>query len=93
MIPEDAAKQFALTKFNKPVSETFRGVLDKETTTGDNPLQRIRGEKFKSGGLAVTTKTGMKVAKHYTVYNYGPPRPHNNAKYQDRMIVAGAGFN
>ena len=35
----------------------------------------------------------MKVSQYYTVFNCGPPRPHNNVNSQDRKIVEGTGVN
>ena len=58
------------------------------------PLIKVLGAtKVESGGVSMMLKTGMKVSQYYTVFNYGPPRPHNNVNFQYITIVAAAGVN
>ena len=38
-------------------------------------------------------KTEMEVAQYYTDFNYGPPRPQKDLKYQNITILEGTGMN
>ena len=49
--------------------------------------------KVESIGVAMILKTGIKVAQYYTVLKYGPLRPQNNVKSQDRTIVSDTGVD
>ena len=83
LIAEDVPKHFVFPNFVTPVTGTLRGVLDNETTPRDkiylNGLGMIKG---KSGGASMMLKTGMEVDQYYIVFNYSPPRPQKDLKYQ-----------
>ena len=48
---------------------------------------------FESGGVSMMLKIGMEVAQDYTFFNYIPPIPQKDTKYQYRKIFAGTGVN
>ena len=70
----------------------LREVIYNDTTSRDiislNGLGVTKGE---SGGVFMMLIPGKEVAQDYSVFNYGPPRPHKNINPQDRTIVAGPG--
>ena len=49
--------------------------------------------KYESVGVFMMLKIGMEVDQDCTVLYYGPSRPQKDLKSQDRIIVAGTGFN
>ena len=74
--------------------ETLREFIDNDTTTGYKiSIHWLGMTKVKSGGASMMLKTRMGVAQYYTVFNYGPPRPQKELKYQHRTILAGPGVN
>ena len=90
-MPKDVAKHLALTNFTTPIPGTLRGVLDNDITPRYNiSLNGLGIKKGKSGGLSLMLKTGMEVSQYYTIFNYVPPSPHKDLKYQGRTIVARA---
>ena len=87
---EDVAKHFAFTNFITPILGMLREVLDNVI----KPREKISFNglgitKGKYGGLPMRLKTGLEVAQDYTVFNYRPPIPYKDLKYQDRKIMAG----
>ena len=45
--------------------------------------------KGESGGVSTMPKILMEVAQSCNIFNYRPPRPHNDVKFQYRTMVAG----
>ena len=76
-MPEDMAKYFVFPNFSTPVPGTLREVLDNNNTKRDKSyLNSLRMKKSESGGVYMMIKTGTELSQYYTVFNYGPPRPH-----------------
>ena len=91
---EDVAKHFLFPNFTTPVPGTLREVLDNDNTPRDKIyLNGLGTTKGKSGGASMMPKIGIKVAQDDTVFNYGPPIPQKDLKYQYRAILAGPGMN
>ena len=69
-MPEDVSNHFAFPKFTNPVSETLRKILDNNNKIREKtPFKGLSLTK----GVAMMLEKGMKVAKEYYVFNYGPP--------------------
>ena len=78
-MPEDVANNFAFPDFTTPVSRTLRKVLDNDTTTRDKitlKVLEVKNGEYRGGFMML--KTGMQIAKDYTVFDYVHPIPQNN---------------
>ena len=88
-IAEDVEKHFLFPSSITPMKGTLREVLYSDITPGDKiSLNGLGMAKDKSRGLSMMLRIGMEVAQYYTVFNYGPPRPQKDLKYQGKTIVA-----
>ena len=73
---------------------TLRYFLENGTTTRDKtPLKDLGATKGESRGVAMMPKTRLKVEQDYSVFNYGPPRPHKNVNCQYINIAPGTEVN
>ena len=76
------------------MSVILREIIENYITTRDKiSLNGLGMKKVKSGYVSMMLKTGMEVAQYYTVFNYVPPIPQEDIKYQDRTVVTGPGVN
>ena len=69
-------------------------VIENGNTPRDKiSLNGLGMKKVKCVNESMMLKRGMEVDQYYTVFNYGPRRPHKDLNYQDRTIMDQPGIN